>query len=60
MAAALEYFNVLSNVGTVDVKVYFSYLKMTAVEKTQDKGVKRVLLYKHLKVCFLPIPNALR
>ena len=40
MAAALEYFTVLHNTGTVVGKVYFSYLKMTTVEKTQDKGEK--------------------
>lgn len=53
LATGLEYFSVLCNVGTVVGKVYFSYLKMTTVEKTQDKGEKdRALSYKHFKVCF--------
>lgn len=41
LAAALEYFSVLSDLGTVDGKVYFSYLKISTVEKTQNKGEKR-------------------
>lgn len=34
LATGLEYFSVLCNVGTVVGNVYFSYLKMTTVEKT--------------------------